>query len=194
MQRRPQKPAPPRRHDGPSVLDVVERRNWDYIIVGDGSVQKWGEPIGWAAIVYHRDTGFDHPLTEEKGAASNGTVNVAELMPYVMTLNWIVAHEAAKRNTIGPQPVHVAIVTDSKYVADTGRTRKPGQLSRHELLWTAFDAAARQGILITWYWCGRENLAENSRADVLSKAMRRMMIPTTLTKKRPTSGGPGSQG
>src|SRR5688572_22541252 len=71
------------------LLQAVLQRTgislWDVFIVGDGSGCKWDAGCGWSGILVDRETRGRKLFA---GAATVGSVNFAEAMPYCQALNW----------------------------------------------------------------------------------------------------------
>lgn len=158
-----------------SVLAELGILDWDVLLVGDGSGCSWERGCGWACIL------VDHYLNKRKtfnGAMSAGTVNVAEVLPYVQALAWYSRgigkarlHDRLTSGVIGGQRMlHVHIVTDSETVANQGNriTRRKA----NEEWWAALDTIASKGYQLHWHWMARDRLGLNILSDYLSRTSR----------------------
>lgn len=91
-------------------LDI---REWDVLLVGDGSGQTWERVCGWAAILVDRQTRGRRVFY---GAANMGSNNFAECLPYLQALTWFDQfHGRDRLKASGFLRGHV--VTDSQAVA-----------------------------------------------------------------------------
>ena len=141
--------------------------DWDMLMVGDGSGCGWDIGAGWAVACIERD----QPKPKVcYGAMNPGTVNIAELMPYIHGLSWYV-EELRKRKA--PTEIRVVrIITDSTHTQQRGD--KPDKVlgKKNSGFWGAFNALERQGLVIHWHHFHRNTLALNSFTDCVSRAAR----------------------
>lgn len=145
------------------LLQELEIREFDLILIGDGSGSKWGYGIGWACVAIESG---DHARRVFYGGANDGTVNVAEPLAYLIPLSWYAGKlEAAKLK--GPRNIH--IITDSEYVQQRGSREQSVLSGAHSVLWAAIEMLSRRGFVITWHWIERETYALNSFVDTMSK-------------------------
>lgn len=146
-------------------------RDWDCLLIGDGSGSMWGNPVGWACVALER-TAFARRLFY--GAMNDGTVNVAELMAYLAPLNWytgMVNKAEGKAGNRGRAVYHVHVVTDSEYVVKL-MSEGGDQPTANVMFWAAFSLLRRQGFQLNWHFLPRDDVALNRFADALSKAAR----------------------
>jgi hypothetical protein len=150
----------------------IKDRDWDLVLVGDGSGSNWKIGAGWACVSIER-------LHEEEprvwfGAMNRGTVNLAEMLAYVQPLTWYAAkvdHEIHVSHHRDKLTRNVHIITDSDYCRDVGTTG--GELIRaNGPIWQIFKIFSRYGIFLHWHWRPREDVALNVYVDALSKAAR----------------------
>lgn len=143
--------------------------DWDVVIVGDGSGSSRDRAAGWASWSCERAPGR---VERWFGAANRGTVNFAEVMAYLQPLTAFSGAEADRREKgRTPRVCRVHVVTDSKYVRDTGASEASTPL-RNVGPWAAIRAFSRQGFLIRWHWIARGTDALNEAADELSRRAR----------------------
>lgn len=146
------------------VLDHFEIKNWDYLLLGDGSGSAWGRPIGWACVLIERRSGTRLPFY---GACNEGTVNFAELMAYVMPLTYI----DSKRSS--GKALNVHIITDSEYTQQNAHRLTP---DKNAGLIGAINAFRRKGICTTFHWMRRNTHPITELVDDLSKQARRLVV------------------
>jgi ribonuclease HI len=140
-------------------------RDWDIVLVGDGSGSTWERAMGWGTVSVERSSGT---VRRWCGMASHGTNNVAEILAYVHPL----LHFAEVPDR--PRLLRVHIVTDSQYVRDAGRRRGAG-VKRNLALWAAVQAVERQGLVLFWHWLERDSHPANVHADALSRFCRKLL-------------------
>lgn len=155
------------------ILSELGIEKWDLLIVGDGSGSNWHRSCGWGAIA------VDHETLARKvfyGSMNLGTVNLAELFPYLQVLSWYQAllEQRRKRHKVSKGTKEVHILTDSAYVARLGSNiRNSANLSRNAAVWLALSGLRRQGLILHWHHTKRESLGLNAFADSISKLARK---------------------
>jgi ribonuclease HI len=160
------------------LLDEHEIRDWDVLLVGDGSGSQWEHGCGWACVLVQKIT-----LTPKVfyGGASAGTNYVAELEAYFRPLLWYSegpGQDLLKRR-LRDSPAsplgQVHIITDSQLLVRQAN----GQAKRdkNRPLWAVLDCIASRGYQFHWHWMRREDTALNRWADRQSRLMR-----TTLAR------------
>jgi ribonuclease HI len=166
--------------EAPGLQDLLMRFNikdWDVLLVGDGSGSQWERACGWACVLVEQAI-----LTPKLfyGAASAGTNYTAELEAYLRPMLWYSEGPGKERlkwrasgRTTPLGQVH--ILTDCQTLAKQGNgfVRR----DRNRPLWAALEKIAEQGYQFHWHWMPREACALNQWADRQSKLMR-----TTLTR------------
>lgn len=156
-------------------------KNWDFVIIGDGSGSNWNREAGWASVSIER-------VTNERlvwhGAVNRGTVNFAEMMAYLQPLSWLSAREDEKRDKhkARRQAYQIHIFTDSDYCRATGSS-KNRQITKNVGLWQAFDCYVRQGFVLNWHWIQRSSAGLNRYCDLLSKLARLHVKKYNLQEK-----------
>lgn len=137
--------------------------------MGDGSGSKWGNALGWAAVLLER-TSMERKVFH--GAMNDGTVSMAEIIAYLAPLTWY-AQKVGDR----PKIYDVHIITDSQYVQSVGDGGKL-TMRKHKVLWTAFGMFNRLGLKLHWHWLPAEHNDKtrsaglNKFVDALSRAAR----------------------
>jgi ribonuclease HI len=131
---------------------------FDVMLVGDGSGTVADRPCGYAVARYER---AHSTFTWLVGAASHGTNNYAELLPYVHAL-WQYDATVQRR----PRPTRVAVVSDSEVTVRCGQ----GVYERRANLcwWRAADWFGENGYLISWRHVRRNSNRISARADALA--------------------------
>jgi ribonuclease HI len=154
-----------------AFLDRLDIKEWDLLLVGDGSGSKWGLPIGWATVAIEKSSMMRKVFY---GAMNEGTVNIAEAMAYMHAMLWYSAKLKAKRKKKATREQIVHVVTDSAYVETVGN-RKNVDFSTNQPIWAVMELMKRQSIKIVWHHLPRENVALNIYADLLSKRARKLV-------------------
>lgn len=150
-------------------------KDWDAIIVTDGSGTGWEKAAGWGSVLFRKG--------ELKGmpfgcAASCGTNNVAEIMAAAWPLLFLSENDyGVKENGY---VVHV--VSDSQYVVKgiqalekTG-TMWAASTSANRPLWMMILGARRKGLIIRGHYVPRDTIDWNKFCHDLANAARRKMI------------------
>lgn len=165
-------------------------KDWDVLIIGDGSGSNWSKEAGWASVSIERVT---LERLVHAGFVNRGTVNLAEMMAYVQPLDWLSGREAdrrkEKKTPIRAFQVH--IVTDSDYCRATGSG--PGRMMmKNAGLWAVFDVYARHGFVLHWHHVhGHKEgagCALNKYCDQLSKLARKLGKGYNLQDRLHTTG------
>lgn len=161
-----------------TVLDQlgVKQNDWDLVLIGDGSGSNWQAGCGWAAVLIDKKSRQRRVFY---GAMSCGTVNLAEVFPYLQAMMW---YEDARKTWLDSsenRPLRVHIITDSKYAADAGNLLIPRKANA--ALWAALDTVIGNTYHVTWHWMCRNGTCLNAMTDELSKSSRKtlgqVMIP-----------------
>jgi len=168
-----------------TLEDLLQRLNiktWDLLLVGDGSGSRWEQPAGWACVAIERsrqqlgranDSGGGEQLRRKVfyGAVNDGTVNFAELMAYFAPLSWYAAKtEKFDGPLVLPREVH--ILTDSQYVQKMMTGRMP---KTHAAFWLAYNIYNRLGFRLNWHWLPRNDIALNRYVDAISRKARLLL-------------------
>ena len=159
------------------VLNRFRIAQWDVVLVGDGSGNTWNAPCGWSAVLLDRQTRGRRVFF---GAANTGSINFAELMPYLQALAWYDNNYGSDRiRKVGILQVHV--ITDSQVIATEGNRVFAGErLPRSRaLVWGSMTALRTCGYAIQFHWAPRATLGLNWMADCLAGLSRRTLIAAT---------------
>jgi len=155
-----------------ALLARLGIKQFDLLLIGDGSGSNWNFECGWGCVSIEHDT-----LARKAwyGSMNAGTVNFAEIMAYLQPLGWYVNREMIRRkkSSYKVRTRHVHIITDSQYVKTRGTNKDKDLLSgKNGALWQVFRQFGAQGMLLHWHWIPRETVELNQFADQLSKAAR----------------------
>ncbi len=167
------------------LLSRLGVKDWDFVLIGDGSGSNWQKEAGWASVSIEKLTG---ERLVHAGAVNRGTVNFAEMMAYLQPLEWLASRETERRKQKGPtRAYHVHVVTDSEYCRSTGSG--PGRMmAKNAGLWAVFDVFTRHGFVLHWHWLPRENCDLNRYCDKLSKMARKLVKGYNLQEKMMETG------
>jgi hypothetical protein len=161
------------------LLERLNIKNWDLLLVGDGSGSSWGKECGWGCVSVENAT-FDRRVWY--GAMNDGTINFAEIMAYLQPLTWYTSQELAKRKKGHKVTLkHVHVLTDSAYAANASDSCPA--TSVNGVIWQVFKQFAAHGIMVQWHWIRRETVELNLFADQLSKDARLNLKGKDLPKK-----------
>lgn len=134
----------------------IDPATCDVLLIGDGSGSRWGRGAGWACVLLEVQTGVHKFFS---GALNNGTVSVAEILPYLHSLLWYEAESTQRLRR------RVHIVTDSQYAQAIGARKSRAGVKKHRLLWQYFDWLSRARFEFTWHWRARDSSVLNQFAD-----------------------------
>jgi hypothetical protein len=149
-----------------NLLNHFSIEQWDILLVGDGSGSFRLQPCGWGCVSLERAT-LERKLWY--GACNAGTVNMAEMLAYLMPLTYFAANRVAANVY---ETSHVHIITDSAYLEkmSPGSQKRIGNANQGLLqIFRQFD---QSGLELHWHWAERETVELNTIADILSKAAR----------------------
>lgn len=173
------KPKPIGKQTLEDLLVQFQIEQWDILLVGDGSGSYELRPCGWGCVSLERSN------LERRvwyGACNAGTVNLAEMLAYLMPLTYFAAQRTAG-NVYETANVH--IITDSTYLEKMapGSQQRRGQANQG--LMQVFRQFDQSGLALHWHWAERESVELNVVADILSKAARLTLqggeIPTVVS-------------
>jgi hypothetical protein len=149
--------------------------DWDVALIGDGAGRGWDLPCGWSCVLIDRHGGEAAAGTDARklfsGGMNFGTVDIAELMPYVQAMAWYDRHHGkARRAETGKDLLSVLIVTDRKSITQQALALQAGRERAAEIcrklpLWAAMMHFERRGYSFRWAWQERGRIALNSLAD-----------------------------
>ena len=175
----------------PALIKHLNIRDWDAIIIGDGSGGGWNLGAGWAAGLIDR---YSNARKLFFGGMNTGTVTLGEIFPYLHAMIWYAGKDGpgkARRAAAAARGrgVEIHVVTDSQVVVTQGSS--PGSRKAHRELWAAMDAYAHSGYNIRYHHVGRDIADMNILMDEISRCARVAMqdvyqtAVTTLQKKYP---------
>jgi hypothetical protein len=176
-----------------TLAEAWKIADWDVILSGDGSGSGWDLGCGWGCVLIDRES---RGRQEFHGGMNFGTVDIAELMPYVQAMAWY-AERRRRAIRLGrhvPDVVRVRIVTDHKSLADDGNAIARGTKSlwdcANSAFWAALLSFERAGFAFGYRWIPRASAALNCYVDEVSKAAYRAM--KTLKLPEAPNGRPVS--
>lgn len=165
-----------------SVLGIGPK-DWDWLIVSDGSGTTWQQSAGWCGVLLHRHSFRRHVFS---GSLSYGTNNLAEILGVAHPL-WYLGDQERQ-----PRWQKVRVLTDSQYVASSINT--PRQRPKaHAALWHTIWTAQRQLLRVSATWIRRDTLSLNQLADAVageSSRRQRGAAAAAAERLRPGSRGP----
>jgi len=155
------------------VLERAKIDRWDILIIGDGSGTGWKDACGWAGILIDRAY---HMRLLVDGAQNLGSINLAEMMPYLMGL--INYHEQqGKRQLKMRSPLQVHIITDSQVTCYHGiaaaKPEEPLPKVSHRALWAGMRELGRMGYRIHYHWAERSTSMLNWASDLIAYLARK---------------------
>lgn len=159
------------------VLLKAGIQEWDVLIVGDGSGSGWNGACGWCSILVDK---LSRGRRVFYGAMNNGSVNVAETMPYIQSLMWFDNQMGSERIRTG-KTVHVHIITDSQTTASWGNTAKDVMRSipkKAVLFGSYVRELSRVGYIFHFHWAPRMESNFNWAADMIAGLSRDNMMRT----------------
>lgn len=161
-------------------------KNWDIVIVGDGSGSSWSREAGWASVSIEKVT---MERLVHAGMVNRGTVNLAEMMAYIQPLEWLASRESDRKKEKGgtTRAFNVHIFTDSDYCRQTGNSSNR-MMTKNAGLWAVFDVFARHGFVLNWHWIPRESCDLNRYCDKLSKMARKLIKGYNLQDRMAETG------
>lgn len=148
------------------LLELLKIETWDYLLVGDGSCTgAWKYEMGYASTLIERAT-YTDPTDWMPfwGTGNLGTNIVAELMAYVLPLQYLAA-----TTTLSLKRVH--IVTDCEHLLYGAKN--PSSRKKNRELWLMVDALKRRGLITTWHWIPRDTINLNKFGHELANAARK---------------------
>lgn len=157
------------------LLAKANISSYDALLIGDGSGTGWDDACGWATTLVYRITRSRRLFF---GAANQGSVNFAEMLPYLQAMCWLdVTYGRAHLKQLGTLTVH--ILTDSQVTAYHGTlAANPAmELPRaNTALWAAMRQFARQGYLFHYHWMERNASELNQYADLVASQARAKLL------------------
>jgi ribonuclease HI len=136
----------------------IKSKDWDWLIVSDGSGSTWQRSAGWCGILIHQHSARRHVFS---GSLSYGTSNLAEILGVFHSI-WYLSDQERQ-----PSWQQILVLTDSQYVAQM--IEKPSErVKSHAALWKTIWAAKRDLLNIKAQWIPRASIALNQLADAVA--------------------------
>ena len=156
--------------DFEELAGKVKVDDFHVMMVSDGSGNLHNKPCGWWCGFYYK------PLQKTKeyyGGCNAGSVNYAELSPFLHTL--YVFHSAlVKVNLLNSvDEWKILLISDSEVTVKCGN--KEYQRKSNLPLWAQIDWYAQNGFDLNWKWVKRNTNPVSLKADTISKKIRKSM-------------------
>jgi ribonuclease HI len=148
------------------IIQKLKIKDWDYLLIGDGSGSNLDEPCAWASVMFSRE---DKKYTHWYGGMRHGTVNIAEFMAFVQPIQHLI--NLQKVSTV-KKALTVQVVTDSDYVSKIGNSLQLGDI-KNKIYWLLLAEANQQGVFINWNYHPRNDFHLSFWADFKSKYIRK---------------------
>jgi ribonuclease HI len=135
-------------------------KDWDAIIVTDGSATTWEHAAGWASVLLQKTV--LEPYVDF-GGARRGTNNVAEIMAAFWPLFYLAEKDFGQKE----HGYLVHVISDSQYVANgINALEKEGTMwasnaSSNRPLWLAMLGCRRKGLKIRGHFVPRDTIDFN---------------------------------
>lgn len=155
-----------------AIIHRLGIRQWDLLLVGDGSGSGWAQSCGWASVLIDRNNLLGRVAARRffYGAMNQGSVNIAEAMPYLQALQWYDVHFGKEMlKTRGLLQVHV--LTDSQTIAHWGTQAMTNEVALPRkclVIWAAMRELRRLGYHITMHWAPRMTTQLNWASDLVA--------------------------
>jgi|JI9StandDraft_2_1071091.scaffolds.fasta_scaffold266444_2 ribonuclease HI len=149
-----------------ALLNELGIKDWDVLLVGDGSGSAWNMGSGWGCVSIEKATQLRRSWY---GACNLGSTNLAEIMAYIHPLTWY-AREQVKSKSSQFKQIH--IITDSSYLASKGM-QDDNNFGLDKAIWHMFDVFQSFGLVLNWHWARRETVELNCLVDRISKDARK---------------------
>lgn len=147
------------------LLQQYNITRWDLLIVADGSGVGWQTGIGWSALLLDHHNGT---WSSVGGGQSQGTIGMAELLPFWMALK---LHQATIRPSHRTEPLTTHAFSDNETVVNVGNGK--AQDYANSDLWEGLrHFLARGQYVVTWHHLPRDTLPIHIMADQLSASAR----------------------
>lgn len=160
-----------------NALGLSDPDAWDFIMIGDGSGSTWFKPCGWACALIDSDSSWHINC----GMQLRGSVNVAELRPYLETALWYSRtigkdrlEQLYKAQPAIPHILRCHIITDCESIAHQGNGEMATKTNPE--MWLAFNAIRRLGYDFRFHWMARSTMQLNRMCDELSRELRQRIV------------------
>ena len=171
------------------LLQELDIKAWDALLIGDGSGSGWDIGIGWSCVVIDRYTKTRKLI---HGGGSTGTVNIAELMAYVHAMLWYSTHIGRELRKQYPRKLlNIHVITDSRVIVNQGKKVSERNMEglANRALWASINDIARQGYTFHWHWIERLTNELNWAADQMAGSARKAVKNCMLTEDVPNENG-----
>lgn len=161
----------PERQTLADVFATLQLPACDLLMIGDGSGNMWHRPCGWSGVLVDMQNGGRRLF---HGAMNYGSIEFAELMPYLQALAW---HSRHHRDA--SRLYRVTLVTDSKLLVHHANEllAADGQPPRTlPLPYLMLRGAWELGYRIAPVWYRRTNLQLNVLSDLIAGLSRRAIM------------------
>jgi len=152
-----------------ALLAGIQVKEWDLLLMGDGSGSGHACPGGWACFPVANDKGNHVFLDPVFGAVSHGSINLMEVMPY-----WHFLHQhyyyMGGAETCLEKKIQVHVITDSQWAATAMSGR--GKITVNRDMMALFAIFRDWGYQIHWHHVSRETIELQSMADRLAAQVR----------------------
>ena len=159
------------------LLEHFQIATCDLALVGDGSGATWKIGGGWACLAVHTGPKPFHKLFY--GSLYPGTVNIAELLPYVHALGWYISDNGPAADELKRvrRPLAVHVFSDSEVTCRIGN----GARAKSNVLWWGALREIRQwGLEVRFHHAPRTVISANILTDAVSRAARLRLQPTDV--------------
>ena len=162
-----------------AILDKAGITQWDLLLVGDGSGNKWHAANGWCCVLLDR---LARGRRLHYGAMDAGSINLAEGMPYLQALNWY-DNNGGKQRLRDQGTLNVHVITDSQVIAGWGTAAATLGVAlprNNAVIWAGMRELGRLGYRMHYHWCNRATSGLNNVADLIAGLCRLEMIDLKL--------------
>lgn len=157
------------------LASKLSLKDFDLLILADGSATTSQKPGGWASLVYDRHYG---QYTPHFGGSNYLTNNVAELLPFIYSL-WKFDYEHNKRPAqetdfcYATPKIKVECISDSEIVVKGGN--RVYKRDANACFWSAIELFEQKGYDIHWNWLARNSHPLHKLMDNKSREFRVLM-------------------
>lgn len=150
-------------------------KNWDALLVTDGSATTWANSAGWSGVLWERRQMEPVALY---GGFSQGTNNVAELM-----IVFQAALQLSERDdTLREKGYQLHVISDSQYVVNglnnltQHGTMWASNTGANRPIWLGILGARRKGLVIRGHYVNRDTIAPNQYCHNSANAVRKALL------------------
>lgn len=140
-------------------------KNFDIVVIGDGSGSWWNLEGGWACVLVEMKTGRRKLLS---GSFSETTIADLEIFPIIQALLWYRDIGGYEESHNSRYSLRVLAVTDNKHIVDQSVGKKG--VGRAGPWWAALaDIQRRMKFQLEWKWIPRDTIGLNALCDLISR-------------------------